>query len=330
MHNKKKRRGPPPRRPTTRNTFLAGQWRSYIAYALVALGLLVVVLIVFLRPNATAYGEPWKEFSGQNAFQHVQAIVELGPRPPESEEIKKTRTYIHQQLEANGWQVIDQPFASRTQRGPVQFVNIIARRPDQPEHGKLFFVGSHYDTKTFDSIRFVGANDGGSSTGALIELGRVLNLHPNLARQIELIFFDGEEAYENFTRSDGLYGSRFFAKKAKAAKHAQFYKGGIIWDMIGDRNLTITLPVDSPTALSQGIFTAASALQVRSHFTYSHGDIIDDHTPFNEIGVPTIDLIDFDYPPWHTAEDTLDKLSPESLQIIGQITLYFLATEAFR
>ncbi|HEY2714109.1 MAG TPA: M28 family peptidase [Chthoniobacterales bacterium] len=330
MPNKKKRRGPPPRRPPTRNTFPAGQWRRYLAYGLVALGLLVVVLILILRPNATRYGEPWKEFSGQKAFQHVQAIVELGPRPPESEEIKKTRSYIHQQMEANGWQVIDQPFASHTPRGPVQFVNIIARRADQPERGKLFFVGSHYDTKTFDSIRFVGANDGGSSTGALIELGRVLNQHPDLARQIELIFFDGEEAYERFTRNDGLYGSRFFARKAKAAKHAEFYKGGIIWDMIGDRDLTITLPVDSPAALSQGIFDAASALQVRSHFTYSQGDIIDDHTPFNEIGVPTIDLIDFDYPPWHTSGDTLDKLSPDSLQIIGQVTLYFLATKAFR
>jgi hypothetical protein len=331
MPNKKKRRGPPPRRPVTRRSFLEGKWRRLLAFGLVALGLLVVIFILLQRPGGGPQnGEPWKEFSGEKALQRVQAVVGLGPRTPESEAIKKARAYIHQQLEGNGWQVIDQPFVDRTPRGPVQFVNLIARRPDQPEGAKLFFVGSHYDTKTFDSIRFVGANDGGSSTGALLELGRVLNLHPNLARQIELIFFDGEEAYENFTRSDGLYGSRFFARKAKAAKHAQFYKGGIIWDMIGDRDLTITLPVDSPAALSQGIFAAASALQLRNHFTYSQGDMIDDHTPFNEVGIPTIDLIDFDYPPWHTSGDTMDKLSADSLQIIGQVTLYYLATEAFR
>jgi hypothetical protein len=330
MPNKKKRRGPPPRRPATSKSLLAGKGRRYLAYGLVAVGLLVVILILLLRRSGTRYGEPWKEFSGGRALQHVQVIVGLGPRPPESDAIKKTRAYIHQQMEANGWQVIDQPFVSRTPRGPVQFVNLIARRPDQPQGTKLFFVGSHYDTKTFDSIQFVGANDGGSSTGALIELGRVLNLHPDLARRIELIFFDGEEAYQEFTRTDGLYGSRFFARKAKAAKHAQFYKGGIVWDMIGDRDLTITLPIDSPAALSQGIFAAASAMQVREHFTFSQGEILDDHTPFNEIGIPTIDLIDFDYPPWHTSGDTMDKLSADSLQTIGQVTLYFLATEAFR
>lgn len=275
-------------------------------------------------------GKPWEEFSGERALGHVRALVALGPRPPESEGIKKARTYIHQQLEATGWQVIDQPFAAQTPRGTVQFVNVIARRPNQPQDEKLYFVGSHYDTKTFDSIRFVGANDGGSSSGALIELGRVLNQHPDLAARIELIFFDGEEAYEQFTQSDGLYGSRFFAKKARQAKRAQFYDGGIVWDMIGDRDLTITLPLDSPAKLASGIFAAAEALHLRDHFSYYRGDVLDDHSPFNAAGVPTIDLIDFDFPPWHTAGDTIDKLSGQSLQIVGSVTLYYLAEIAFK
>ena len=180
---------------------------------------LVILSLTGCKP-ASSKGKPWQEFSGERALAHVQALVDLGPRPPESDAIKKARAYIHQQLEATGWQVIDQPFAAQTPRGTVQFVNLIARRPDQPQSEKLYFVGSHYDTKTFDSIRFVGANDGGSSSGALIELGRVLSQHPDLAARIELIFFDGEEAYESFTDSDGLYGSRFFAKKARQASRA--------------------------------------------------------------------------------------------------------------
>ena len=153
----------------------------------------------------------------------------------------------------------------------------------------------------------------------------MLNQHPDLAARIELIFFDGEEAYESFTESDGLYGSRFFANKARQAKRAQYYGGGIVWDMIGDRDLTITLPLDSPVELARGIFAAADALQVRNHFTYYNSDILDDHSPFNAIGIPTIDLIDFDFPPWHTAGDTMDKLSAQSLQIVGAVTLYYLS-----
>jgi Zn-dependent M28 family amino/carboxypeptidase len=303
-------------------------WKRWGGYLL--LGFALLIALFFLRPRTVSYGEPWKEFSGTNALRHVQALVSLGPRPPESDVIKKARAYIHQQLEATGWQVIDQPFAAQTPRGTVQFVNMIARRADQPQSEKLFFVGSHYDTKTFDSIRFVGANDGGSSSGALIELGRVLNQHPDFASRIELIFFDGEEAYERFSKTDGLYGSRFFANKARQARRAQYYRGGIVWDMIGDRDLTITLPPDSPGELAQGIFAAADALQVRNHFTYLNDEMIDDHSPFNAVGIPTIDLIDFDYPPWHTAGDTMDKLSAESLQTVGAVTLYYLAEIAFK
>ena len=194
----------------------------------------------------------------------------------------------------------------------------------------VIVLGTHYETNyPLRNINFVGANDGGSSTGALLELARVLDKVPDLARRIELIFFDGEEAYEEFTKEDGLYGSRFFANKARKAKRTQYYRGGILWDMIGDRDLVITAPIDSPPELARGIFAAADALKVRDHFTYFHDRMIDDHVPFNLVGIPAIDLIDFDYPPWHTAEDTMDKLSAQSLQIVGQVTLYYLAKEAF-
>jgi Zn-dependent M28 family amino/carboxypeptidase len=183
---------------------------------------------------------------------------------------------------------------------------------------------SHYDTKLFDTIRFVGANDGGSSTGLLLEIARVLGQHANVARNVELVFFDGEEAYENFSETDGLYGSRYFARQLQSEGAKQF-RGGILFDMVGDRSLGITLPADSPAAMARDVFAAAEALKLRKYFSYLDRDLIDDHAPLNAIGIPTIDIIDFDYPWWHTADDTLDKISAQSLQIVGSVALYYLA-----
>ena len=306
-------------------------WRRWGGFALFAFALLLLLVFVFFRGvSRTDYGKPWLEFSGEKALAHVQALVDLGPRPPESEAIKKARSYLRKNLEDFGWQVEEQPFTDETPRGKVSFVNLIARRPNERPRGKRFLLCSHYDTKTFDSIQFVGANDGGSSTGALLEMARVLSLHPALAAKIELVFFDGEEAYEHFTATDGLYGSRYFAQQIKETKTRKNYRGGILWDMMGDRDLTITLSPDSPAQLTRDIFSAAAAMEARSHFTYAGNDVLDDQTPLNKIGIPTIDLIDFDYPPWHTAGDTMDKLSAESLQTIGAVTAYYLAEMAFR
>lgn len=276
-----------------------------------------------------ASAKPWEEFSGQNALQHVQQLVDLGPRPPGSEALEKSRIYIIRQLELSGWQVTRQAFTDETPRGKVEFVNLIARRASQDGKSPLkFLLCSHYDTKMFDSIRFVGANDSGSSTGALIEIARVLSLHPKLAAKVELVFFDGEEAYENFSEKDGLYGSRYFAKHLPEPKER--FAGGVLLDMIGDRSLTITLSPDSPPQMTLDIFTSAEALKSRAHFTYFQTSIMDDHTPLNEAGIPTIDLIDFDFPWWHTADDTMDKISAESLQTVGSVTLYYLSEFALK
>ena len=281
--------------------------------------------------RAGANGKPWLEFSGTNALAHVHALVDLGPRPAASAALEKARDYIRQSLVADGWTVAEQHFINQTPRGAVSFVNLIATRPERHSRGEpRFLVCSHYDTKTFDDIAFVGANDGGSSTGALLELARVLGLHPRLAGKIELVFFDGEEAYDQFTATDGLYGSRYFAQQLEARHGQNEYRGGILWDMMGDRDLTITLPPDSPVELARGIFDAAQALKMRNYFTYYSSEVLDDHSPLNDIGIPTIDLIDFDYPPWHTAGDTLDKLSAQSLQVVGAVTLYYLSEIAPR
>ncbi len=270
----------------------------------------------------------WDDFSGDKALAHVQAMVDFGPRPPGSEAIEKTRVYLTKQLEQAGWKVQRQLFSEDTPRGKVDFVNLIATYGAGA--APSFLVCSHYDTKTFDNARFVGANDGGSSTGVLVELGRVLATNPDLARKVELVFFDGEEAYEAFTETDGLFGSKYFAADLVAQDKAKLFRGGVLLDMVGDKSLTITLPPDSPPILARDIFAASEALKVREHFTYFDRDITDDHTPLNEAGIPVIDLIDFDYPPWHTPEDTIDKLNAESLRITGAVTACYLSEFAFK
>jgi hypothetical protein len=294
---------------------------------------LFIVVFVVSTLSAESPGAPqakiWEEFSGGKALAHVQRLVDLGPRPPGSGAIEKSRDYIENQLLLSGWQVTRQAFTDDTPRGKVQFLNLIARFPGQRSTAPSFLLCSHYDTKTFDTIRFVGANDGGSSTGLLLELSRVLGQHPNLAAKIELVFFDGEEAYEHFSEHDGLYGSRYFARQLGRSGAKQF-RGGILFDMVGNRSLKITLPADSPAEMARDVFASAEALKLRSYFTYLDREMIDDHTPLNAIGIPTIDVIDFSFPWWHTAEDTMDKLSAQSLQIAGSVAAHYLSEFALK
>jgi glutaminyl-peptide cyclotransferase len=227
-----------------------------------------------------------------------------------------------------GWTVERQTFADSTPRGPLTFVNLIARRADADARTPRAIVCAHYDTKWFENFRFVGANDGGSGTGALMELARALGGDPAFARRFELVFFDGEEAVRTFTDTDSLYGSRHYAEFLRRDGRVKQFKLGVLWDMIGDRDLGITLSPDSPPKLARGIFAAAEALGTRGHFGYFRGNIGDDHVPLNRAGIPTIDLIDFEFPAWHTPADTLDKISADSLQIIGQATIYHLCKVA--
>jgi len=296
-----------------------------------ALQLLIALLLISCgRTNSmrTPEVEIWKEFSGEKAFNHVQYLVDLGPRPPGSDALERSRDYIENQLRKAGWHVERQEFVGDTPRGKVRFVNLIARFGPQKNPEPAFLLCSHYDTKIFDTVRFVGANDGGSSTGLLLEMARALGQNPNFAAKAELVFFDGEEAFETFSDTDGFYGSRHFARQVKA-DHTQF-RGGIVFDMVGDRSLDITMPPDSPAQMAHDIFASADLLKARDHFTYATLEITDDHTQLNAIGIPTLDLIDFDYAAWHTAEDTIDKVSAESLQIVGSVAAYYLATFALK
>jgi glutaminyl-peptide cyclotransferase len=293
--------------------------------------ILVPLVVSILRADSprASQSRVWEEFSGEKALAHVQRLVDFGPRPPGSDALEKTRDYIDNQLRLAGWQVTRQAFTDDTPRGKVRFVNLVARFSTQTKTAPSFLLCSHYDTKTFDTIRFVGANDSGSSTGLLLELARVLGQHPNLAAKTELVFFDGEEAYEKFSETDGLYGSRYFAKQLGRGVPKQF-RGGLLFDMVGQRSLKITLPMDSPVEMARDIFASAEALKLRSYFTYLDREMIDDHTPLNAIGIPTLDVIDFDFAWWHTADDTIDKLSAQSLRIVGSVAAYYLSEFALK
>jgi len=298
----------------------------------IAIAFAAAVLAFFFATSVTKSGPPkiWEEFSGEKAFAHIQRLVDFGPRPAGSTAIEKSRDYIDDQLRRFGWQVTRQTFSDDTPRGKIHFVNLLAQSSGQENaRASLLLLCSHYDTKMFDTIRFVGANDGGSSTGLLLELARVIGQHPNLARKIELVFFDGEEAVEQFSQADGLYGSRYFARQLQGAGAKQF-RGGLLFDMVGDRSLGITLPADSPAEMARDIFAAAEALKLRSYFTYLGRELIDDHVPLNTIGIPTLDIIDFDFPWWHTADDTMDKISAQSLQTVGSVALYYLSEFALK
>src|SRR4051794_37307563 len=253
------------------------------------------------RPQANVAPPPaeiWKEFSGTKAMEEVEKQVAFGPRPAGSVELLAARKAIVASLQNYGWVTELQEFNDTTPRGSVHFVNIIARHADVDGRPPVAttpraIVCSHYDTKRFSTIKFVGASDGASSTGALVELARVLSLDPSLAAKLELVFFDGEEAVQNFSDTDGLYGSRYYATSLGSSGRLGQFKFAILWDMIGDKDLTITLPPDSPKELTKGIFEAAETLHVRDHFTFLSRDITDDHVPLQARHIPSIDLIDF-------------------------------------
>jgi len=292
--------------------------------------------------------------SGENAFSHVEQLTALGPRPVGSDALEKSRVYIETTLKKFGWRVERQTFQTRTPDGPRKFTNLICRFGEDSD-AKLFatpgkgLICSHYDTKQFQGFPFVGANDGGSSSGLLIELARVMKNRPEMARDVELVFFDGEEAFgTNITKTDGLYGSKYYAKEMVLVSERKRPRWGVLLDMIGDQSLKIRAGVRIPRRnqgevpgtrppkhsvdldvigssldrMSRWLLNSAKELGYRDKIGISPDYITDDHIPLNvAAGIPVIDLIDFDFDYWHTPGDTIDKISPESLEITGKVTM---------
>jgi Zn-dependent M28 family amino/carboxypeptidase len=262
-----------------------------------------------------------ERFDGGRALRHVERLVAIGPRPSGSPGAEKARQYVASELKRASVETRVQAFDAETPHGPVKMANVIAvlpgRRPD------VIMIAGHYDTKLFKEFRFVGANDGGSSTALLLELARVLARRP---RELTywLVFFDGEEARETWTDRDSLYGSRHLA--AELARTGRLPRAMLLVDMIGDRNLGIRREGHSTPWLTDLVWAAARRLRYDAHFLPDTLVVEDDHVPFLRAGVPAALLIDFDYPPWHTPGDTPDKVSAESLRIVGEVLLDALPT----
>lgn len=269
-----------------------------------------------------------QRFDSQRAWRDLERIVGFGPRPSGSNALAHTAAYIIEQLRATTLQVEEQDFTTNTPRGPIKFKNIIARaRPDCPPR---FVIGGHYDTKWLPQIKFVGANDGGSSAAALLELARVLDKQPVDAW---LVWFDGEECVEHYDDGDGLFGSMHFVRTLFDQKKLKQTEAMVLLDMVGDRNFCLTLPKPYPLEqrLTRVALEAARALGLRDYVRLAGHPIVDDHTPFLLNKVEAVNLIDFDYGNipglnnfWHTERDTLDRCAPESLRIAGQIALELL------
>jgi Zn-dependent M28 family amino/carboxypeptidase len=257
-------------------------------------------------------------FDGGRAMEHLRAVVGFGPRPPGSAAAQETRRYIKAQMAAIGVQVTEQAFEAKAPVGPVKMVNVRATIPGaRPER---IILAGHYDTKLFRQFRFVGANDAGSSTAFLIEMARVLKARKN-TWTIELLFLDGEEAFVDwYLGDDHTYGSRHYVQEAKRTGDLARIKAMILVDMIGDRNLQIKRETNSTSWLTDIVWAAAKALGHDTTFVPDRFAVEDDHLPFLNAGVPAVDIIDLDYEPyWHTAEDSLDKVSARSMEIVGRV-----------
>jgi glutaminyl-peptide cyclotransferase len=262
------------------------------------------------------------DFSGVSALKFTADSVNFGPRPAGSAAIKQLQQYIVTNLKQCRCEVSDDSFTAQTPAGPVAMKNIIARFPGSS--GRAIAITGHYDTKVFHDFRFVGANDAGASGGFLLELARVLAGKPR-KDDVYLVWFDGEEAVGEWSSTDGVYGSRHLAARWAADGTGRRLKALINVDMIGDKDLEIAKESFSSGALTRLVWQVAADLGHGKHFSNRALAIEDDHIPFVRAGMPALDLIDFNYGPqhgwWHTPEDTMDKISAQSLQVVGDVIL---------
>ena len=269
--------------------------------------ILLIVLTIWLFYR---YASPVTRFNGERAYQDVLAQVNFGPRIPGSDAHAQTIAYIQRELENAGWQVNLQD--TNWQGFSIQ--NIVAFRPGTTAP---IILGAHYDSRlradqdqgSGRNNPVPGADDGASGVAVLLELARTL---PIGDVPVQLVFFDAED-------NGGLDGRQWImGSRAFVADLLEKPRAAIIVDMVGDSDLNIYFERNSNVNLSSSIWAQASALGYGKYFiAQPKYDMIDDHTPFLEAGIPAVDIIDFDYPYWHTAADTVDKVSATSLQVVG-------------
>jgi Zn-dependent M28 family amino/carboxypeptidase len=219
---------------------------------------------------------------------------------------------------------LDDAFLATTPVGNIPMTNLIGTF--RGESSTVVVLAGHYDTATIDGVRFVGANDGGSSAAFLLETARVLSRRNNRFTYW-LVFFDGEEALKQWSASDSLYGSRHLAEKLSREEKLGQIKALILVDMVADRHLNILRESNSTPWLSGLVLRSAHTLGYAKLFSGGTFPVEDDHMPFLAMGIPSVDIIDLT--PFgsyhHTAQDSIDKCGPESLTVVGQVVLATLA-----
>jgi glutaminyl-peptide cyclotransferase len=278
-----------------------------------------VFFVVLLTLVANAQAE---SFNAARAMQYTREVTAFGPRPIGSPNHKKLENYIVAHLKND--QVEDDTFTADTPEGKFPVRNIIAKFPGSREG--IIVIAGHYDTNyPLRNTGYVGANDGGSSTAILLELANQLRGKKREGHSVWLLWTDGEEAVKNWTATDSLYGVRHLADKWQKDGTLKNIKAFLLADMIGDADLNVEREATSTPWLEDMVYQAATQLGYQSHFFARTITVEDDHLPFVQRGVPSADLIDLDYGYGnvfhHTPQDTLDKLSPKSIEIVGKVIL---------
>jgi glutaminyl-peptide cyclotransferase len=268
---------------------------------------------------------------GERALAAVRKLAAIGPRTPGSPAQEEAREFIETELRAAGAAAKRQGFTAFTPHPDLPKVALANITADIAGPGKTVILGGHYDTKLLAGVAFVGANDGGSSAALLLEIARCLALKGSPAA-VRLAFFDGEEAFVDWSDADSLYGSKRMAADLSGSPEREGVAAMVNVDMVGDRDLGLVRETLSTPWVFEALVRSAERQGLGRIFSDARGAVEDDHVPFLRIGVPAADLIDFTYGAspgandyWHTAADTPDKLSAESLAAVGRTVVGALA-----
>ena len=288
----------------------------------------VIQFLVSCTDNDAVITGKAPRVDAQMAFSLVEKCSAFVPRNSGSDGAAECVKFLTDEIEQMSLPVELDKWRDRTPEGMVEFCNVISEIPGKSSN--FIIIGSHYDTKKLATVpTFAGANDSGSSSGLLLAMMRAIKQHssrPPLS--LKFVFFDGEECLINYTENDGLYGSRHLCKKWKDEGKLAQCRGVIVLDMVGDRDLDITIPSGADNGFRIKLLKIASIQGKKQFFSIYSGDIIDDHTPFQREKIPTIDIIDFNFGEcnryWHTKADSMDKISPESLETVGNAALELL------
>lgn len=286
---------------------------------------IIVVGIALLAGVAVAQNpaRSLPQFDGAKALEYTRQYVNAtGPRWIGSPGHAKAEAFLKSEFRRDD--LVEDTFTTTTPAGPMTMHNFIAKFPGKKDG--FIVLATHYETNyPLRKIHYVGANDGGSTTGLLIEIANDLRGKPNDGYSVWLLFTDGEEAIQNWTDADSVYGSKHLAAQWQADGTLKQIKAFLLADMLGDKDLDIQRDLNSTPWLEDLVYKAASQYGWQSYFFERQTQDEDDHIPFARRGVPCADLIDLDYgynnSYWHTDQDTLDKLSAKSLTIVGDTML---------